>query len=427
MNQLIELKVGELFAGAGGLSLGFILAGHPQVRFQPAFAIDNDTSSLDSYRYNMGWLHQNETNVLPKMPKVFKRNVEALNSTAVLRLLKMDTGDLDLLLGGPPCQGFSSANRRGQQASKADRNKLINVFLDKLDEFRPKMFLIENVQGVRWTEPTQDMHIAPMQESLFPDVKDDPTNVREFLVQKAASLHYHVWHGVLNAVEFGVPQQRMRFFMFGIRKDLVSRHEDITLTPYLNQLKSSERISVNRAIGDLPELENGQSWSGIDYHPGDDAFVKNMRRYLANGDLYDHIATQHAEYVIERYKRIPEGGNWKNIKEQMSNYSFVDNTHSNIYRRLRNDAPAITISHYRKSMIIHPNQHRGLSFREACRLQSFPDWFRFQGPIGNQQQQLANAVPPLMAAAVANAIGELWFNLSRSKETNFVLPVGATS
>ncbi len=260
------------------------------------------------------------------------------------------------------------------------------------------------------------MYIDPIQDGLFPNIKTEPTNVREFLIQKA-SHHYYIWHGVLNAVEFGVPQQRMRFFMFGIRKDLVPGPELINLTPYLNQLKSTERISVNRAIGDLPELGNGQSWSGIDYHPSDDEYVKKMRRFLANGDLYDHITTLHADYVIERYKQIPEGGNWKTIKEQMSNYSIVDNTHSNIYRRLSNDTPAITISHYRKSMIIHPSQDRGLSFREACRLQSFPDWFRFQGPKGDQQQQLANAVPPLMAAAVANAIGELWLNLSSSKET----------
>lgn len=416
MNELIELKVGELFAGAGGLSLGFILADHPKVRFRPVFAIDNDTNSLDSYKLNMSWLHRHKPDVLPKVPGVFKRNVEDLKTTAVLRLLKLNTGDLDLLLGGPPCQGFSSANRRGQQTSKADRNKLINVFLDKLDEFRPKMFLIENVQGVKWTELTQDMYIEPIQDGLFPDIKTEPANVREFLIQKA-SYRYYIWHGVLNAVEFGVPQQRMRFFMFGIRKDLVPMQEIINLSPHLNQSKSTERISVNRAIGDLPELGNGQSWSGIDYHPSDDEYVQKMRRFLSNGDLYDHITTQHADYVIERYKQIPEGGNWKTIKEQMSNYSIVDNTHSNIYRRLSNDTPAITISHYRKSMIIHPSQHRGLSFREACRLQSFPDWFRFQGSKGDQQQQLANAVPPLMAAAVANAIGELWLNLSSSKET----------
>src|SRR5579883_2339553 len=97
----------------------------------------------------------------------------------------------------------------------------------------------------------------------------------------------------------------------------------------------------------------------------------------------------------------------------MTNYKQIGNTHSNIYRRLIYDKPAITISHYRKSMIIHPSQDRGLSFREACRLQSFPDWCRFYGTINDKQQQLANAVTPLMAAAVAKAVADFYLHTFR--------------
>lgn len=415
MDKITELKVGELFAGAGGLSLGFILADHPSVRFRPVFAIDNDAPSLQSYECNMNWLSLNAPEILPKVPGIFKRNVEDLNVSAVLRLLKLKKGELDLLLGGPPCQGFSSSNRRGKAKSKEDRNKLINTFLDKLRDFQPKMFLIENVQGVQWTEPTQDMQLPPTQESLFPDLKieNELTNVQKFLVQRAKSLDYHVWWAVLNAVDFGVPQHRMRFFLFGIRKDLISNKDTVNLKPYLENLKVLEHISIRRAIEDLPPLENGQIWENGEYHPSEDAYIKKMRFHMKNGDLHDHFTTNHASYVIERYKKIPEGGNWKSIIDDMTNYKKIDNTHSNIYRRLVNDAPAITISHYRKSMLIHPSQHRGLSFREACRLQSFPDWCRFRGTRNDQQQQLANAVPPLMAAAVAKAIGELWSELTR--------------
>jgi len=130
---------------------------------------------------------------------------------------------------------------------------------------------------------------------------------------------------------------------------------------------------------------------------------------MENGDLHDHFTTRHSTEVIQRFERIPEGGNWESIRDMMTTYTNIDNTHSNIYRRLIGNAPAHTISHYRKSMVIHPSHHRGLSFREACRLQSFPDWFRFRGPLDDgQQQHLANAVPPLLAAAVAWAIGEFW-------------------
>jgi site-specific DNA-cytosine methylase len=115
--------------------------------------------------------------------------------------------------------------------------------------------------------------------------------------------------------------------------------------------------------------------------------------------------------VIDRYRRIPAGGNWHDIRDQLTNYANVQRTHSNIYRRLVWDEPSITIGHYRKSMLVHPSQHRGLSLREACRLQSFPDWFRFAGTAdgGNgglvhKQQQLANAVCPLVTQAIAEFI-----------------------
>lgn len=409
MNQVVELRMGELFAGAGGLSLGFILADHAQIRFSPVFAVDNDVASLESYRHNMEWLLQNAPEVLPRVPGIFKRDVESLNILAVLRLLKLKVGEMDLLLGGPPCQGFSSSNRRSKEKSKEDRNRLINVFLDRLAEFCPKMFLIENVQGVQWTPPTEDMHLSPLQDGLFPDipVEDRPSaNVRNFLIQRAESLGYHVWYGVLDAVDFGVPQHRMRFFLFGVRADLVPNKKTVTLEPFLEKLKVSERVSVGKAIGDLPALANGENWDRGKYVPSNDTYIKQMRQYMANGELYDHVTTRHADYVIERYKRIPEGGNWRSIREEMTNYRMVNNTHSNIYRRLVSDEPAITISHYRKSMIIHPTQDRGLSFREACRLQSFPDWCRFYGTNNDKQQQLANAVPPLMAVAVAKAIAD---------------------
>ena len=139
-----------------------------------------------------------------------------------------------------------------------------------------------------------------------------------------------------------------------------------------------------------------------------------MRNCAPKTNIPDHITSRHAEYVIERYKRIPAGGNWQDIVEMMSNYSQLERTHSNIYRRLEWDEPSITIGHYRKSMLIHPEQHRGLSLREASRLQSFPDWFRFAGTVDGQsgglmhkQQQLANVVCPLVSKAIAQLLLEL--------------------
>lgn len=409
MPPTIVLKTGEFFAGAGGLGIGFLLAEHSHVRFQPVFAVDTDDAALSTYEYNLKWLAENATTILPESPKLIRKSISSI-SPENLNLLGVEQGqgNVDLLLGGPPCQGYSPSNRKSKKQKRTRQNNLVKIFLDKIGSFSPKMFLIENVQGVQWTEPTKKMTVAPKQGSLFPEVKSSPNNVKDFLIQSAESLGYQVWSDILDAADFGIPQHRMRFFLFGVRKDLLSKEESLNLSEYLKLRKCSEPVTVARAISDLPEIGNGESWNGNDYHPSDDAYIALLRRFMTNGDLFDHFSTNHKEYIIERYKRIPEGGNWEDIRDMMQNYKDIDKTHSNIYRRLKRNDPAYTISHYRKSMTIHPSQHRGISFREACRLQSFPDWFRFQANIDESQQQLANAVPPLLASAVAWAIGEFW-------------------
>lgn len=169
--------------------------------------------------------------------------------------------------------------------------------------------------------------------------------------------------------------------------------------------------SVSDAIADLPMIDNGDQYNGF-YEPKMNKYIEYLRRYMDNYDIYDHFCTKHKDYVIERYEKIKQGENWQSIRHLMTNYTDVNKTHSNIYRRLSSDTYAYTIIHYRKSMIIHPTQNRGLSFREACRLQSFPDWFRFMGKKDSMQQQLANAVPPLLASHVAYAIAEICSSIS---------------
>ena len=248
-------------------------------------------------------------------------------------------------------------------------------------------------------------------------------SVAEHIVERMKLAGYMTFPKLLDAVWYGVPQFRTRFFVLGIHRDAGYSVDDFGdwgpfPTPTHGPLAGRSFVTVRGAIGDLPPIGNGHGLDEIDYcEPATgegNKFLTLMRNSAPKTNILDHITSRHTDYVIERYKRIPAGGNWQDIVEMMSNYSQVKRTHSNIYRRLEWDEPSITIGHYRKSMLIHPEQNRGLSLREASRLQSFPDWFRFAGTVDGQsgglmhkQQQLANAVCPLVSKAIGEFLLEL--------------------
>jgi site-specific DNA-cytosine methylase len=235
---------------------------------------------------------------------------------------------------------------------------------------------------------------------------------------------FQVYARLLDAAWYGVPQRRTRFFLIALNKDLGIEPGDLGdwgpfpvpthgpgLKPY---------TTVRDAIADLPPINNGHTAELAPYIEPDvrqlerNEYLCLMRAGAAAGIITDHITSRQADYVLERYKRIPAGGNWESITRLLTNYRDVTRTHSNIYRRLSWDEPAITIGHYRKAMIVHPAQNRGLSLREASRLQSIPDWFRFSGSptsrrggLMHKQQQLANAVSPLVAKAIAERLAQL--------------------
>jgi len=358
---------------------------------------------------NMQWLHQNAPHLqTTQASKAYLRKVESLNVNAVKRLFQLQQGDLDILMGGPPCQGYSSSNRQASKETRDELNNMVKSFLDRVQDFSPKMFLLENVQGVTWTASTDEMRI-PSEQLSFID-NEEIADVKDYLVHRARELGYHIWYSVLDAADFGVPQHRKRFFLFGIRTDLTT-DPNIRLEKFINPYRTSTLTTVAQAIEDLPVINNGEHWKGNNYNPVANGYITMMRSFMNNNVLFDHFTTNHQEYVLERFRNIPEGENWKSIKNIMNTYKNVNKTHSNIYRRLQRNAPSHTISHYRKAMTIHPVQNRGLSFREACRLQSFPDWYRFSGTRESAQQQLANAVPPLLSSKVALAIADYWLSL----------------
>ena len=337
----------DLFAGAGGMSLGAKMAG-----IDVLFAVENDKNAVATYACN-----HPETQLF-------------IDDIRNLKQIDLQCGGRGkVLFGGPPCQGFSTSNQRTRHKDNPS-NWLFQEFIRIAALWVPDWIVFENVRGIIETD-----------QGLF----------RQSIIQGLQELGYTCSDAVLCATNFGVPQVRYRFFLVG------SRH-GISVEMPKPTIRNS--VTVIQAIGDLPSLENGANKNHLSYpFMVQSDYAKEMR----NGHIgcSGHLVSKNSSIVIDRYKFIPQGGNWENIPGSMMN-SYSDRTrcHTGIYRRLRADHPSVVIGNYRKNMLIHPFEDRGLSVREAARLQSFPDWYEFKGSIGFQQQQVGNAVPPLLAKAV---------------------------
>lgn len=341
----------DIFSGAGGMSLGAEMAG-----IKVAIAVEKDTYAVETYKAN----HKN-TRVL---------NEDIYN---VDRLPDGIANHIDILFGGAPCQGFSTSNRRTNNR-KNPQNWLYKEFVRMLRLCNPQWFVFENVTGLLEFESG----------CFFQDILID-----------FSQLGYTCSYEVLNAVDFGVPQRRSRLFIVGS-----ANGKKIELKP----TKQSPIVSVKEAFEDLPLLENGAFVDVRRYRRQPKSeYAKLMRKNLT--ECTGNLVSKNSKTVLERYKYIGQGQNWSAIPiELMKNYKDSSQCHTGIYYRLIENQPSVVIGNYRKSMLIHPRQNRGLSVREAARLQSFPDDYIFKGSIGYQQQQVGNAVPPLMAKYIFDKI-----------------------
>ncbi len=344
-------KIGiDIFSGAGGLSLGAEWAG-----ITVRYAIELDENSAKTYSRN----HPNT--------QVIRQDISTVNTSKFLN------ENVFVLFGGPPCQGFSVSNRKTRNIEN-ENNGLFKEFLRFVQEINPKWFLFENVEGL---------------------VNFDKGSTLRYLLNQFKKNGYKTSEAVLYASDYGVPQHRNRFFIVGNRVGI-----DFTFPA-----PRSKHVTVGEAISDLPELENGTCIQSLPYREDIEVseYASIMRKNSQKST--QNIVSKNADYIIERYKHIKQGQNWKAIPEElMSNYKNKNNCHSGIYRRLNEHQPSVVISNYRKNMLIHPSQNRGLSVREAARIQSFPDDFIFEGTIHYIQQQIGNAVPPLLAEAIFKKI-----------------------
>lgn len=351
-------KIGiDIFSGAGGLSLGAEWAG-----INVRYAIELDKCSAQTYRTN----NPNTT--------VIEQDI----TTVDVNELKHE--DIFIVFGGPPCQGFSTSNRKTRNSFNKN-NDLFKEFLRFIKELSPEWFLFENVEGITNYHNGETLSI---------------------IKQGFIELGYSIVDKILYASDYGVPQKRNRYFIVGNKKEIEFSFPETM----------SEIVTVKDAISDLPKLCNGSKEEALPYRT---EIISNYARKMRAGSKFSmqNFVSASFPYVIERFQYIKQGENWKSIPEElMTNYKDKQRCHSGIYKRLIADQPSIVISNYRKNMLIHPFEDRGLSVREAARLQSFPDTFIFEGSLMHKQQQIGNAVPPLLAKAIFEQILKLSENIN---------------
>lgn len=526
-----RFSVIDLFAGAGGLSLGFKLTG--QFDIKAAFELN------------------------PAMQATYKKNHDGVDvyddvTKADYRELKKKYGNIDVVIGGPPCQGFSNANRQKSNAINKN-NMLVKEYIRAILELQPTAFVMENVSMLKsdvhkfflnesdeefvkkynielsddevvllpkkycnddintlikypylvrryswnenlyheaniifklfkneskllvglskhekaltklaWDYYNQDLpddtvpkacrraalaiifyykdivDLGTLKEHLtaainyqqmlrrVKELYDNNIVVYKYSVQKNLVAHiksfsvldyikavlsspennYNIACGVLNAIDYGAPQKRSRYIIMGMK---ASVFEKVSL-PSPNYFGKSPR-TVREAIGDLEKVKpvyNLKDDVGLPLDNMDG--LSELAHKLRDSDLLmNHITTATTDVAMERFKAIKQGENFHSLDEEMkiNTYTNAERTQNTIYLRLNYDAPSGTVVNVRKSMWIHPTLDRAISVREAARLQTFPDSFVFCGTKDQQYQQVGNAVPPLLARAIANKISRM--------------------
>ncbi|MGG7199282.1 DNA cytosine methyltransferase [Clostridium butyricum] len=353
-------KMIDLFSGCGGITQGF----NNTNRVEIVGAIDFDKAACETYKYNF------------KSAKVINGDINEISVES--------TGfkDIDIIVGGPPCQGFSGLNRWNKQLEDDPRNKLFFQYIRFVSELKPKAILIENVRQIL----TSKNGFA-----------------RKSICNMLEEMGYNVVYDVINAADYGVPQNRMRAFFVAIRNDLGE-------FKFENLLKfRQERVTVEDALSDIIEIEEHakNDLNGYNYELGSPK-SEYQKKIRTGNILNNHLIYYPTESVQTKMQYVPEGGNWKDVPEALFKTQRT-NRHSNYLKRLDSKAQSVTID-TGHNVYFHPQFNRVPTIRESARLQSFPDEFYFTGNKGQQFRQVGNAVPPFLAEALARAIMEVLDN-----------------
>lgn len=360
----------DLFAGAGGFSNGFVEEG-----FEVKLAIDKFEAAAETYKRN----HEG-VNFL-------REDIKTINENALLENLNIKSEEVDVIIGGPPCQGFSTV---GKRSSNDVRNQLFEEYVRIVEYLNPRYFVMENVTG-----------ILNIQRGEF----------LQRILDSFENVGYKVKYKTLNALNYGVPQNRERVIFIGSRggEEVVfprpTHAEEANSASKSGSLKKP--LTLWDAISDLPPVKAGEK--ATEYlSPPENSYQKARRNGVEKLTL--HKATRHGDRLIEMMNHIPEGNSVWEV-ENMPAGLRPNSGYKNTYARLDSSVPAMTITRnfscVSSSRCIHPFQNRGLTAREAARIQSFDDDFIFQGTKGEVAVQIGNAVPPVLARQLAKCVKKL--------------------
>ena len=340
----------DLFAGVGGLSLGFEMEG-----FDILLANEFDQSIATAYKEN-----HKSTNVV----------VGDITSLDLSKVFGEYVNKIDVVIGGPPCQGFSQKGKR--KTINDERNFLFKHYVEVVKFVKPKYFVMENVPNLLTAEKGFFLNEI---KGLFKDYG------------------YSIRYGILNAADYGVPQNRRRAIIIG----------KYLATPPELPLPCKQKVTIWDAISDLAYLESGEGEFEQEYRnsPKSD-YEKKMRK--GSKILYNHMATKHSALALERLSLIPPNAG----KEVLPKEHITKSVYSGTWSRMKQNDVAVTITTRfdtpSSGKFTHPFLNRAITVREAARLQSFPDTFKFIGSKMSQMKQVGNAVPPLLARKIARVI-----------------------
>lgn len=386
------MKVLDTFAGAGGFSLGFEMAGCEIVG-----AIETDAWACETFEFN----HPEAI--------VIKSNIEEISDKKLKKLFLGN--EPDIILGGPPCQGFSICNKNNGDP-KDPRNSLFEEFVRLGKIFKPKIMIMENVPNLIKAKTKSN-------ELVLDIIKNELSN-----------LGYFVYSTILESVDYGVPQIRKRLFVIASSIELDKPFPEPTHSPSQGDLFSlslKKTPTLWEAISDLPEIEAREGAEEMQYSSKpQNEFQKTLRK--GSKKLHNHLAMKHSKRMVERFSAMKWGQSGSDVPDHLKPYKrnsngiISDKVYDQNNRRMHPDKPCHTIPASFYANFVHPYKNRNFTAREGARIQTFPDSYVFKGKptvVSHkllaregrfdekylcQYNQIGNAVPPMLAKAVADNI-----------------------